>query len=309
VTGETAAASLSALLTVSVHDMPIGRCRYGLLLNESAGVLDDLVVCRRGEDAWLIVVNAGTRRKDLAWINARLHAGSVLTDVTEQMGKIDVQGPHARGAVERATGADLGDLPYFHARTIRFADAEMLVSRSGYTGEPGFELYPPAAVVVALWRRLAEAGVHPAGLGARDTLRLEAGLPLYGHELGEDVNPVEAGLGRFASKAEPYVGREAVLAARERGPARRLTGLEFSGRRAARHDDSVTADGREVGRVTSGSFAPSLGRAVAMAYVEPEYAVPGTTVCAATARREIPGRTVNLPFYVNPARSRMPCPT
>jgi aminomethyltransferase len=292
---------LSLLLTPDLRALPDGRCRYGFMLDERGGIRDDLIAYRFAAERWMLVVNAGTREGDFEWIKAHAPAAGVaLADRSGHTGKIDVQGPESSAAVARLLGRDVSDLRRFGFTTLRAAGGEVIVSRTGYTGETGYELYAPPDVIVRLWDELSDAGVRPAGLGARDTLRLEAGLPLYGHELTRDLTPVEAGLDRYARKAEPYIGREAVEDRRQNGVDYRLAGFKVEGRQSARNGSRVLAGGEIVGWVTSGSFAPTLGCAIGMAYVRPRLAVPGTRLAVQTARKALEAEVVEKPFYRGP---------
>ena len=245
----------------------------------------------------MIVVNAGTREADAACLRARLPSAVAFRDAAGELSKLDVQGPAALAAVSRALDTDLADLPRFACRETVRGGVRILASRTGYTGEDGFELYAPPEAICRLWDEFLRAGVRPAGLGARDTLRLEAALPLYGHELSVAVTPVEAGLDRYARKPEPFVGRDALERRRRTGVARRLCGFRCESRQTARHGCRVLADGADVGWVTSGSFAPTLGCSIGLAYVEPRYAAPGARLTLATERKPLAAVVVPTPFY------------
>ncbi len=294
---------LSHLVTQNLRTLADGRCRYGFLLRDDGGVLDDLIVYRFSADRWMMVVNAGTAPDDFAWTRDHLPASGVtLTDLRGAQGKIDVQGPQSRAPVERVLGAALAELRYFSFRTCTCDGAPVLVSQTGYTGELGYEIYAPLAAIVRIWDRLLAGGVKPAGLGARDTLRLEAGLPLYGHELSAAVSPVEARMERYAAKDEPFVGREALRMRQAAGPARVLTGFTLPGRQSARHGNRILdGGGAETGQVTSGSFAPTLGHAIGCAYVRSDLAVPGAAVTIDLGSRQLDAQVAALPFYRRPS--------
>jgi aminomethyltransferase len=296
VSGPGSMAGLSLLLTTDVRVMRDGQCKYGFLLNEEGGILDDLITYRFNAERWLVVVNAGTLPKDREWIRSRLPAGIAFEDASTRLAKIDVQGPNAFAKVQQVLGIEVASLAYFRFKTFDFG-GEAIVSRTGYTGEKGVELYVDSTRIVELWNRFVEAGVKPAGLGARDTLRLEAGLPLYGHELSEEVSPEEAAMERYAAKTEPYIGCEAVRRRREQGPAKVLAGFKIEGRQSARAGQAVLADGVRIGTVTSGSFSPTLQRVVGFAYVEPACAVPGARIQVDTGRNLLDAEVVKAPFY------------
>jgi len=298
VTGPGAMEVVAKALACRVRTLDVGQCRYGFLLEESGGILDDLLCYRLDDEEVMIVANAGTHDRDAQVLGERL-AGVGFQDISAATAKIDLQGPASMDVLDRLGAGDLHDLPYFHARRTRLAGIDLLASRTGYTGERGYELYVEPPRAEALWNRLLEdEAVQPAGLGARDTLRLEMGMPLYGQDLDESVTPVEANLTAFLPKAGGYVGAEAVAEHTQRGPDRRLAGIIFDSRRAARHGDAIScAAPAGAGTVTSGSFAPSLGCAVALAYLPPACTEPGTAVEAETRGSRITGRVTNLPFY------------
>lgn len=296
VSGPGAMQALNGLLTADLASMKDGQCRYGFLLREDGGILDDLIAYRFNPERWLLVVNAGTLPKDRDWIRSHLPAQVAFEDVSGSLAKIDVQGPNALARTGDVLGLDVASLPYFRFKTFE-CGGEAIVSRTGYTGEKGVELYIEPARMVEVWERFIAAGVKPAGLGARDTLRLEAGLPLYGHELSEEVTPVEAAMERYASKAEPYIGSGAVRSRREQGPSRVLVGFKIEGRQAARAGQAVMAQGRVAGTVTSGSIAPTLGAVIGFAYVESPLSAPGTRVQVDTGRSQLDAEIVRIPFY------------
>jgi aminomethyltransferase len=321
VSGPGAMDALSGILTADLRTMADGQCRYGFLLREDGGILDDTIAYRFSGDEWMVVVNAGTREKDRAWIEAHLPSGVRFEDRSDTLAKIDVQGPNALGKVSSllepgcphpglarpevrpAPGREslarnaISALRYFRFARAAFQGHDVIVSRTGYTGEKGVELYVGAGHIVALWDALLMAGVKPAGLGARDTLRLEAGLPLYGHELSEHVTPVEAGMERYAAKKEPFMGRDAVRRRLAAGPRVRLCGFRVAGRQSARAGNKVLAEGREIGYVTSGSFSPTLQCGIGLAYVETARARPGSRLAVDTGRSQLEGEVVGVPFY------------
>jgi len=270
--GPDAAENLQQLTTNDVFRLEPGKGQYTLLCNERGGVVDDCLLYRLGPRDYLLVVNAANTDKVREWARARLRGRVTLRDESSETALIAVQGPRSQTIVGRALEQDFSDLPSFWARTVHAHGAAILVSRTGYTGEDGFELYLDAEAAANLWDRLLQVGqadgLVPAGLGARDTLRLEARLPLYGNELTEEISPLEAGLG-FAVKFDKgdFVGREALLAQQEGGAARRLIGFEMLERGVPRHGYPIVHQGREVGWVTSGSFSPTLEKEIGMGYV------------------------------------------
>lgn len=320
-TGPGAAAFLDRLLTNSVLTLKPGQIRYSLVVNESGGVLDDVLVYRTpaaDHTDHMLVVNASNRPKLLDWIRSHLPAdGSVeLADRTLDWGMIAVQGPRALAIVEpliqltRPGGAPdstarLDALKYYTFSGIGACGTWGLVSRTGYTGEDGVELIVPSDKVVELWDAVVRGGesqgLKPCGLGARDTLRLEAAMPLYGHELGEQTDPFMAGLD-FAVKLDKpdFIGKRALVAAkrsRDAALSRRRVGLELEGKRIAREGFAVMKGEAKVGYVTSGTFAPTLAKSIAMAYVQPDVAEPNTPLAVDIRGQAVPASVVPLPFY------------
>lgn len=291
--GKGAAQALAGAVTVNIATLKPGRCRYGFLLSEAGGVLDDLIVYRLGEERFMIVVNAGCRAQDFTILSERLGGGFVLEDISGATAKLDLQGPESFSVLEKVLPGPWRRLPYFgFTEDCGFDGGPLCVSRTGYTGELGVELYCPWEKAEALWELLLrDDRVKPVGLGARDTLRLEIGLPLNGQDLDEQHSPAEAGYAGMLASQAPYVGKDGAYAVREK-----LVPLVIPGRRSARHGDKVLRDGREVGVITSGSFAPSVGDCVALAYIAAEQADAAEYLVRA-ARAELPARVANLPFY------------
>lgn len=281
--------------------MKDGQVRYGLICNERGGIRDDVLVYR-WPYGWAMVVNASNRDKIVSWLNQHKAGLSVeMTDQTLTTCMIAVQGPQALALCRGLTETDAEQLAYYHATPTRYHGKGCVVSRTGYTGEDGIEIMASAGQAVELWEELVRRGAKPCGLGARDTLRLEAAMPLYGHELSEEIDPFQAGLG-WAVKMDKgdFVGRDALLRRREDATLPRRVGLELASRRAAREGSAVLRDGRTIGRVTSGTVTPTLNKAVAMAYVEPASTAAGT-VCTVDVRGKIEeARVVPLPFYRRP---------
>ena len=295
--GPSAAADLERLLTCAVATLKDGQCRYGFLLREDGGALDDLTCYRWTQNRYWLVVNAGTREGDFQWIQSHISPGTALRDISDRTAKLDVQGPASMALLARAFGGEWPALGYFRFARHTAADVPMMVSRTGYTGEWGYELYFDAGRAGEVWDRLTAAGATPAGLGARDTLRLEMGYPLYGHELSVDRTPVACARGAFMDMNKEFIGREACRKDLDSGAGRYLTGLMLDGKRAARAGDAVWAGDREIGVVTSGSLAPSLGVAVALAYMDDAFTAPGTAVEISSRGARLPARASPPPFY------------
>ena len=303
VRGPESRQALARALTHNTETLDSGKCRYGFLLTPEGGVLDDLIVYSLDTNAFMLVVNAACAAGDFAVLRERLPDSVTLEDVSFATGKVDLQGPLSLAVLQDALGESFTDLGYFSFRRSCFAGEELLVSRTGYTGELGYELYAPWAKTGALWEKLtSDTRVRPAGLGARDTLRLESGLPLYGHELDTDHTPAEAGMDRMLASTADYVGK---AGARRRRNA--LVALRFESRRTARAGDILALpDGTETGRITSASFAPGLGYAVALAWAQAEHAEAKDFLVRA-AKVELPAQRVSLPFYTQgTARKKFP---
>ena len=297
--GSTALEDLESLLTCGIESLDVGQVRYGFMLNESGGTIDDLTCYRQGTERFMLVVNAGTCEKDAAWIKRRISNETVFTDLSPDLAKLDIQGPASRHALEDVLGCTLPNLGYFRFKEFDAGGYSFILSRTGYTGEQGYEIYLPNDAVGGLWNKLlAHELVEPAGLGARDTLRLEMGYPLYGHELSESTTPFSTSRGAFINMKKSFIGKDAVDADQS-DPKALLVGLTFDSKRAAREHDKIYHDGMEVGEVTSGSLAPSLGVAAAMALVKPEVSKPGLTLQVDIRGRHYPAVVVDLPFYTD----------
>ena len=298
--GPQAVAAAERLVSCPVASLRPGRVRYGLLCNEAGGVVDDVTVYRLAEDALFFCVNAANLEKDARWIGD--HAGGArVEDRSDATGLLALQGPASLAVLERAGGPSMASLRRFRFVEGAVAGVPTLISRTGYTGSDGFELYVAAERVVALWEALLEAGrplgLVPAGLGARDTLRLEAALPLYGHELDDSTTPLEAGLDRFVKLAQGgFIGAEALAAAQAKGRQRALVGFVLEERGIARAGHELLASGRRVGHVTSGAPSPTLGKSIGLGYVPPAFVELGTRLDVAIRERVVPAHVVETPF-------------
>ncbi|MBN2243493.1 MAG: glycine cleavage system aminomethyltransferase GcvT [Acidobacteria bacterium] len=295
VSGDTALGDLENLVSCDLAGLAPGRCRYGLLCNPEGGVLDDLLVYRLDESDFMLVVNAGTQDSDYAWIAEHASEGTALRNVSRTTAKVDIQGPLAPGIVQSLVAAPIGGLKYYTFQHNTFMGHTVLVSRTGYTGEVGFEIYLDSSLAGEFWDACIGRGAVPAGLGARDTLRLEMGMPLYGHELTRERSAAAAGSAPFISKTKDFIGSEAIR--NSPAPEERLAGITLEGRQAAREGDRILSpEGTDIGTVTSGSFAPSLGHAVALGYVHTEFAQEGTRITIA-GRRDLSGIVLKPPFF------------
>jgi aminomethyltransferase len=300
VTGPDAGAALDYALTGWLSKLAPGRARYTMICAPDGGILDDLVVYRQSPDRFLVVANAANTSVVLPELRERVAGNAVVTDETADTGLIAIQGPNAQGLLSALTPLPLGDIKYYAGAYGTVAGKDAWVARTGYTGEDGFEIFCAAGDAVAIWEALASsgsgAGVPAAGLAARDTLRLEAGMPLYGNELGPDVTPYEAGLPRVVRLDKPgdFVGRDALAARAEQGPGKKLIGLLARSRRVPRHGYAVLANGAEAGVITSGAPSPTLGTPIAMAYVTGD--ATGTFAIDIRGNTE-PAELAELPFY------------
>jgi len=296
--GPSAQADLNRLVTQKLSTLVDGQCRYGYLLNENGGVIDDLTVYRKGSDCWLLVVNAGNREVNEAWIKNHLSESTTFSDHSDSLAKLDIQGPISRKIIEEVSSENLPELGFFRFVEQEWQGMPTLISRTGYTGEFGYELYFPANEAPRIWDLLLEHhDLKPAGLGARDTLRLEVGYPLHGHELAPERTPVGASRGMFMDIGKDFIGKAAVEQELHTGASGYLAGLALDGKRAAREGDEITHDGKVVGTVTSGSFAPSVGHAVAMAYLPDALTQSGTSLNILIRGKEHPATVIDLPFY------------
>ncbi len=310
--GPGAAAFLDSLLTRRVLDMKPGQVRYGLVTNETGGILDDVLVYRiadqSGEDYHVLVVNASNREKILAWIDSRLPTSRDFQhyDVTKVSAMIAVQGPLALQIVQPLVAAKLDSLKYYSAVetivTTKFGGTTIIASRTGYTGEDGCELLLPSNIAAEVWEKTLAAGkdrgVMAAGLGCRDTLRLEAAMPLYGHELNESISPIQAGL-NFAVNLEgrTFPGRDVLVGQKQNPPVQRRVGLQLEGKRVPREGYAVLSDGQNVGVVTSGTYSPTLDRPIAMAYVNGDVVNSAAALAVDIRGQAVAANVVPLPFY------------
>lgn len=304
VAGPDAVANLQRLLTADISKMTEGQVKYAMLCNDRGGIVDDLVVCRMKEGRYLLVVNAGNHEKDAQWVGSHLSGDVLFSDDSEKIGQLALQGPRAE-AILRRLCADSA-VPQKYYTFVEDGEVDLggrkipaLISRTGYTGEHGYELYCRAGDVAALWDALLQAGAAdgliPCGLGARDTLRLEAGMPLYGHEMNDDISPKEAGL-PCKLDGKDFIGRAAIIA---RGaPQIKRMGFKVVGRGIVReHSDVFAKTGEKVGWVSSGTHCPYIGAGCGMCYLPPALAVVGTVLEADVRGRRLEIELTALPFY------------
>ena len=302
VTGPEAERFVQHIFTNDVSGAPVGKIFYGMMLHENGGTVDDLLVYKMGETQFFLVINAANIDKDYAWIESQAKAFDVQTEnQSEHYGQLAIQGPKAEEVCRKVLGMELQDMEFYHFATLEKDGETLIVSRTGYTGEDGFEVYGTHAYIVRAWQALMASGeVKPCGLGCRDTLRFEVGLPLYGDELGDDITPLEAGLGIFVKLDKPeFVGREALAKQKAEGLTRKIVGIELNSRAIPRHGYAVVAaDSEEViGTVTTGYNSISTGKSVCMAMVRIDHAKLGTPIRVRIHKRLHEGVVTKKRFY------------
>ncbi len=305
VKGAGAAELVDQLVTNWPSQLPPDGVLYTPMCREDGGIVDDLLVYKLAEDRFLLVVNAGTTGKDVAWVvsqAARLGSQALVADRSAEIAQLALQGPRAEAILASVLGADLNQLAFFHWLEVDdLLGQRALVSRTGYTGEDGFEIYLRSGAAEQVARALLERGqsegLAMVGLGARDSLRFEACLPLYGQEISDTINPLEAGLGIFVKWDKDFIGKQALLRAKDKGLARRLVGLRLTQRAVPRHGYDVVAAGEVVGEVTSGMIAPTLGEPLALALVPPERSQLGSQMAVRIREQDIAAEVVKRPFY------------
>ena len=310
ISGHEALQFVQYVTTNDASSLSVGQAQYSLLCGEQGGVIDDLLVYRTGVASFLLVVNAATREKDFQWLSSHVSGfAAMLEDRSDTYALLALQGPKAPSILQNVTDIPLDGIGSFHFVRARLFGCETIIARTGYTGEDGFELYLPAGCAAGVWKRLLDEGVShglaPAGLGARDILRLELGYGLYGADLDEEHTPLEAGLGWVVKLNKgPFLGQSALAQQREVGLARRLVGIRASERGFPRPGYPVIQGGDVIGTLTSGTMSPTLNAGIAMAYVPIDAASEGTAVEIRVRGRDVPGSVVRLPFYEGGSRKR-----
>ncbi len=303
-TGSDVIAQLQQLVPSDLSRLTAGKAQYTVLLNEQGGIIDDLIVYHQGvidqQQQITLIVNAGTTDKDKNWLQAHLSETISLIDISREQALIAIQGPKATPILQQLCGdEDIQSLPRYNHLTGKLLGHPAFFARTGYTGEDGFEVMVPAAAAAKIWRELMDRGVLPCGLGARDTLRLEAAMALYGQDINDTTTPLEAGLGWLVhlEKSENFIGRAVLEQQKASGIKRVLVGLTLEGRNIARHDYPLLSEGAPVGIVTSGTLSPTLGYPVALGYLPPALASLGQTVEVAIRNKTFPATVVKKPFY------------
>jgi len=294
--GKDAERYVNHIFTNDVCNMPVGKILYGMMCYEHGGVVDDLLVYKKGEDSFFLVINASNIEKDWAWIQQQAAGFDVVLEhQSDQYGELAIQGPEAEKVMEEVLGLACSELTFYTFKEI----GKVIVSRTGYTGEDGFEVYADAAYINECWDKLMASGrCKPCGLGCRDTLRFEVGLPLYGDELSEEITPIMAGLGIFVKlDKDEFIGKEALARQKAEGAPKKLVGIELADKAIPRHGYAVLKDGQQVGEVTTGYHTISTDKSVCMALVDASCAALGTEVEIQIRKKTFPGTVCKKKFY------------
>ena len=293
--GKDAERYVQHIFTNDIAGAPVGKIYYGMMCYENGGTVDDLLVYKMGENDFFLVINAANIDKDWAWMQQHAEGFDIdLQNRSDSYGQIAVQGPESEHVMEAVLGIPCSELTFYTVKTV----GDVIVSRTGYTGEDGFEVYATPEYIRTCWDKLIAAGVQPCGLGCRDTLRFEAGLPLYGDELAEDITPLMAGLGIFVKlDKEEFIGKEALAKQKEEGVAKKLVGIELADKAIPRHGYTVLKDGQPIGEVTTGYHTISTDKSVCMALIDSQYAALDTEVDIQIRKKVFAGKVVKKLFY------------
>ncbi len=300
ITGPESEKFVNYIFTNDIADAPDGKIYYGMMLHPTGGVVDDLLVYKMADKRFFLVINAGNIDKDVAWIMENAKNFDVKVEHQSDIyGEVAVQGPDTESIIESVLGFACADMTFYTCKEIEYNGETIIISRTGYTGEDGFELYGSHSFTNEVWDKLLACGkVKPCGLGCRDTLRFEVGLPLYGDELTDEITPLEAGLGMFVKlEKENFIGKEAIAAQKAEGLKRRIIGIELKDKAIPRHGYDVEVAGNVIGVVTTGYNSISTGKSVCMALVDAEYAKIGTEVEVRIRKRLFPGVVTKKRFY------------
>ncbi|WP_298394037.1 glycine cleavage system aminomethyltransferase GcvT [Flavobacterium sp.] len=303
ISGENALALIQKVTSNDAATLEIGKAQYSCLPNNDGGIVDDLIVYKLKEEQYLLVVNASNIEKDWDWISSHNDVGAEMKNLSEDYSLLAIQGPKAVEAMQSLTSIDLSAINYYHFEVADFAGIEhVIISATGYTGSGGFEIYCKNSEVKQVWNKVFEAGaafgIKPIGLAARDTLRLEMGFCLYGNDINDTTSPLEAGLGWITKFTKIFTNSENLKAQKEAGVSRKLVGFELIDRGIPRHDyEIVDADGNNIGIVTSGTQAPSLGKAIGMGYVKTEFSTADSEIYIVIRDKKIAAKVVKMPFY------------
>jgi len=295
---------LQAALTRNLTDQKPGQVKLSALLNDRGGVIDDLTAYKMKDDVYWLVTNATPREKDFERVSSilrELKFDCHVEDISDRIGKLDLQGPRSQDILQPLAGTDLSAIRFYYFAESTVAGIPAMISRSGYTGEDGFEVYAASDRIGEIWDKILDAGaafgLKPAGLGARDTLRLEAGMMLNGQDITEDVCPLEVPYAWLVDWNKDFAGKAALLACRDKGLRRKLVGFEMTGRGIARHEYKVFSGPKEIGWVTSGTFSPTLNKAIGLAFVDTEFSAPDSKISVAIRDMRVEAVVVKLPFY------------
>ncbi len=300
INGPEAERFVNHIFTNDVTNAPIGQIYYGMMLHENGGTVDDLLVYKMGGQNFFLVINAGNIDKDVAWIMQHAEGYDVTVDhCSARYGQLAVQGPEAEAVTEEVLGLSCKELTFYTVKTIDIEGETLIVSRTGYTGEDGFEIYGSHDYIRAAWDKLLTSQrCLPCGLGCRDTLRFEVGLPLYGDELSDDITPVMAGFGMFCKlDKEEFIGKEALVREKAEGPKRKIVGIELKDKAVPRHGYAVMHEGVQIGEVTTGYQSISTQKSVCMALIDSQYAKLGTELDIQIRKKTFPGVVVKKKFY------------
>ncbi|MBE6296423.1 MAG: glycine cleavage system aminomethyltransferase GcvT [Bacteroidales bacterium] len=299
ITGAESEKFVNYIFTNDIAGAPDGKIFYGMMCHPTGGVVDDLLVYKMGAERFFLVINASNIDKDVAWIMEHAKEFDVVVEhQSEKYGEVAVQGPKTEEIVERILGLQCSDLTFYTCKEVEANGETIIISRTGYTGEDGFEIYASHAFTNEVWDKLVGSGeVKPCGLGCRDTLRFEVGLPLYGDELTDEITPLEAGLGMFAKLDKDFIGRDALVAQKADGLKRKIVGIELKDKAIPRHGYPVEVDGKVIGEVTTGYNSISTGKSVCMAMVDIEYAKLDTEVEVRIRKKVFPGVVTKKRFY------------
>jgi len=289
--------SLDHVVTTPVLKMKNHRCRYGFLLNNDGTILDDCIAYRIADDEWMLVVNAANEERDYRTIRQELSSEDLIENISDKIVKIDLQGPTSLEAMKSIVGEGIRKLAYYGFDFYNFLGGQYLVSRTGYTGELGFEIYIDSNKGAELWNELMKhPSVKPAGLGARDILRLEMGYPLYGHEFTEETTPLDGGMERYLDMGKDFIGKQALVKQREQGVRRRLIGFVVDGRRTPRHKNRIISGTSDAGFVTSGVFSPHVNKGIGMGYIDSGLNGGGREILIDTGKGQIRAIIEQVPF-------------
>lgn len=302
ITGQDAEKYVNHIFTNDITDAPVGKVFYGMMLYEDGGVVDDLLVYKMGDNNFFLVINAANIDKDVDWLTKNAEGFNVKVDnQSEDYGQLAVQGPESESVMEKILGLTCNDLTFYTTKEITVNDKKIIVSRTGYTGEDGFEIYGNHGFIVAAWDKLIESNLcKPCGLGCRDTLRFEAGLPLYGHELSDKISPIMAGLGMFCKlDKQEFIGKDAIAKQKAEGAKQKVVGIELQDKAIPRSGYSVMVNGEKIGEVTTGYQSISTHKSICMALIDASYAALETPVEIQIRKKTYPGKVVKKRFYQN----------